>query len=59
MGITDAASRSGQAYAAGLTVNFNGIVGDPEGTVRLLSEVVTDSAARGGAGTVFSFSKDR
>ena len=59
MGITDAASRSGQAYAAGITVNFNGIVGDPEGTVRLLSEVVTDSAARGGAGTVFNFSKDR
>ena len=59
MGTTDAASRSGQAYAAGLTVNFNGIVGDPEGTVRLLSEVVTDSAARGGAGTVFNFSKDR
>lgn len=49
--------RAGEA--ATLNVYFNGIVGDPEGTVRLLSEAVTDSAARGGAGTVFNFSKDR
>lgn len=45
--------------AASLTVNFNGIVGDPEATVRVLSDAVIDSAARGGAGTIFNFSTDR
>lgn len=45
--------------AATLTVNFNGIVGDGESVVRSLAEVATESAARGGAGTVFNFSKDR
>jgi len=45
--------------AATLTVNFNGIVGDGESVVRSLADAATDSAARGGAGTIFNFSKDR
>lgn len=50
--------RRGEA-ATMVTVNFNGIVGDGESVVRSLAEVATESAARGGAGTVFNFSKDR
>lgn len=45
--------------AATMNVYFNGIVGDGESVVRSLAEVATESAARGGAGTVFNFSKDR
>ena len=45
--------------AATMNVYFNGIVGDGESVVRSLAEVATESAARGGAGTIFNFSKDR
>ena len=48
-----------QGEAATMNVYFNGIVGDGESVVRSLAEVATESAARGGAGTVFNFSKDR
>lgn len=44
--------------AATLTVNFNGIVGDGESVVRSLADAATDSAARGGAGTIFNFRRD-
>jgi hypothetical protein len=60
MGITDSASRSGQAYAASqITVNFNGVIGDNEAAARVITEVIEESAARGGAGTTFSYSRDR
>jgi hypothetical protein len=48
MGISDAASRSGQAYAASnVTINM-GVVGDPEGAARAVEQVFQDSLARGG-----------
>lgn len=60
MGTSDAASRSGQAYAASqVTVNFNGVIGDNEAAARVITEVIEESAARGGAGTTFSYSRDR
>jgi hypothetical protein len=48
MGTSDAASRSGQAYAASnVTINM-GVVGDPEGAARAVEQVFQDSLARGG-----------
>lgn len=42
-----------------VTVNFNGVIGDNEAAARVISEVIEESAARGGAGTTFSYSRDR
>lgn len=50
--------RMGEA-ATMVTVNFNGVIGDNEAAARVISEVIEESAARGGAGTTFSYSRDR
>lgn len=50
--------RRGEA-ATMVTVNFNGVIGDNEAAARVISEVIEESAARGGAGTTFSYSRDR
>jgi hypothetical protein len=42
-----------------VTVNFNGVIGDNEAAARVIKDVVEESAARGGAGTTFSYSRDR
>ena len=41
---------AGQAGGGGMTVNFNGIVGDGESVTRSLVELMNDSAARGTLG---------
>jgi len=48
-GVTDAASRSGQAYAAGINITVNGAV-DSESTARQIVEILNDSASRGTLG---------
>jgi hypothetical protein len=48
-GVTDAASRSGQAYAAGINITVNGAI-DSESTARQIVEILNDSAARGTLG---------
>jgi hypothetical protein len=50
--------RRGEA-ATMVTVNFNGVIGDNEAAARVITEVIEESAARGGAGTTFSYSRDR
>jgi hypothetical protein len=50
--------RMGEA-ATMVTVNFNGVIGDNEAAARVITEVIEESAARGGAGTTFSYSRDR
>ncbi len=47
---------AGQAGGGGMTVNFNGIVGDGESVTRSLVELMNDSAARGTLGAA-GFSK--
>lgn len=50
--------RMGEA-ATMVTVNFNGVIGDNEAAARVITEVIEESAARGGAGTTFVYSRDR
>jgi hypothetical protein len=48
-GVTDAASRSGQAYAAGINITVNGAI-DSESTARQIVQILNDSTARGTLG---------
>lgn len=55
---TSGSFRLGEA-ATMVTVNFNGVIGDNEAAARVITEVIEESAARGGAGTTFVYSRDR